>query len=195
MLRMYEPINDKSEKPDKNDKNAGQAAHSISEEKVTQGNDEDKKLEPKDFTYDDILINLKLIGQLKEDEKLRIYNNSIDIDNRYAQSIMRLLYGDSRDATVEFISGLVMASKMQSHKLLDQIDPSDSTTDNKDLKHKLNNLTSDLTSCLNGLDKLKITYRNDHVFRSKIEVIADRIRVIIENNMNRKISSDQSSNW
>lgn len=192
MLRMYEPINDKSEKLDKSDKNTG---HDISEEKVTQIIEGEKKIEPKDFTYDDILINLKLIGQLKEDEKLRIYNNSIDIDNRYAQSIMRLLYGDSRDATVEFISGLVMASKMQSHKLLDQIDPSDSAADNKDLKHKLNNLTSDLTSCLNGLDKLKITYRNDHVFRSKIEVIADRIRVIIENNMNRKISSDQSSNW
>lgn len=175
MLRMYDSINEKTD--EKSNKDI-----------------EDKKVDSKNFTYDEVLVNLKLIGQLKEDEKLRVYNNAIDIDNRYAQSVMRLLYGDSRDVTIDFISGLVSSAKSHSHKLIDQIIPSDNSNDGKDIKHKLNNLTSDLTSCLNGLDKLKITYRNDHVFRSKIEVIADRIRVIIENNMNRKVTTG-NMNW
>lgn len=136
----------------------------------------------KDIEYDEVLVNLKLIGQIKEDEKLRIHNNTLDIDTRYGQSFMRWCSSDGRYVTVEFISSLIQSAYRYSSKLLDEIL---TETDNRDFNHKLNNLTADLNSCLNGLEKLKITYRNDHVFRSKLEVIIDRIRVTVEKNMNR----------
>lgn len=139
--------------------------------------------ESKMLSYDDTLVNLKLIGQLKEDQKLRIYNSALDIDTRYAQSAMRAFCGDSRYSTIEFIAALVDSASKHSAELLDGLED---TPDDKDLTHKLSNITGDLNACLNGLEKLKITYRDDHVFRSKIEVIADKIRVITNDNMDIK---------
>lgn len=142
------------------------------------------KIEQREFTYDATLINLKLIGQLEEDQKLRIKGGeSLDIDTRYAQIFWRSLFGDSRDTTIDFISALVASARTHSHELLAKLEL---VPDDKDLLHKLNNITSDLNNCLHGLKKLKLTYKDDRVIKSKIKVIADKIRVISDDNISRR---------
>lgn len=139
------------------------------------------------FDYDDVIVNLKLIGQLREDDRLRIHDNILDIENRFGQSLFRMVSGDSRTSTLIYIINLINSAQFHSSQLVNEIEHIVDKNDKyqKNLRHKLYNLTVDLNSCLNGLDKLKITYKNDHVFRSKIEIICDQIRTTTENNMDQ----------
>ena len=138
------------------------------------------------FTYEEVSINLKVIGQVKEDEKLYIYNDTLHIDNRYFQTIRRLISGDGRDSTIDFICELLKSANLYFLTLLDSLRMN---LDPKPINHDLNNLKTDLNFCLYGLEKLKITYRDDHVFRSTIDGMIDKIRVITENNMNRQTNN------
>ena len=142
-----------------------------------------KLVEISNMKYDDVIVNLKLIGQLKEDQRLRIRDNAFDIDQRYGHTLVRWLWSDSRDKSIEFLTKIVESAEFHSTRLNEEME---TNNNDKDTNHKLNNLTNDLHASLNGIDKLRITYRNDHVFRSKLDVITDKIRVIIENNMDRK---------
>lgn len=145
----------------------------------------DNKIKKYNFSYEEILINLKLIGEIKIDDKLRICNNNLDIDNRYMKSVIRKFYSDSRLNTIELINDLVEDSIIFSNNLIDKIVAVDSgNVENIHYKHQLNILTVNLNTSLNGLDKLKVTYREDNIFIANIELIMDKIRIIVSNNMN-----------
>jgi hypothetical protein len=145
----------------------------------------DNKIKKYNFSYEEILINLKLIGEIKIDDKLRICNNNLDIDNRYMKSVVRKFYSDSRINTVELINDLIEDSIIFSNNLIDKIVAIDSgNVENIHYKHQLNILTVNLNTSLNGLDKLKVTYKEDNIFIANIELIMDKIRIIVSNNMN-----------
>jgi hypothetical protein len=145
----------------------------------------DNKIKKYNFSYEEILINLKLIGEIKIDDKLRICNNNLDIDNRYMKSVVRKFYSDSRINTIELINDLIEDSIIFSNNLIDKIVAVDSgNVENIHYKHQLNILTVNLNTSLNGLDKLKVTYKEDNIFIANIELIMDKIRIIVSNNMN-----------
>ena len=71
------------------------------------------------------------------------------------------------------------------NNLIDKIVAVDSgNVENIHYKHQLNILTVNLNTSLNGLDKLKVTYKEDNIFIANIELIMDKIRIIVSNNMN-----------
>jgi hypothetical protein len=147
--------------------------------------DNSNKKKEYNFTYDEIIINLKLIGEIRIDDKLRIYGNNLDIDNRYMKSIMRTLYNDGRLNTIELINNLIDDGITYSNNLIDKIVGADSSNiENINYKHQLNMLTVTLNTSINGLDKLKITYKSDNIFIANIDLILDKIRKIVSNNMN-----------
>lgn len=142
------------------------------------------------FTFEDILINLKLIGDINVNDKLKISENSLDIDNRYMQSVIRTLYGDGRNKTIKFINSLIIHASYNSNSLISILNDKENIfeNDNKHFKHQLNTLICCLNSSLNGLDKLKITYKDDNIFVANINLAQDKIRVLLTNNMNNVIT-------
>ena len=142
-----------------------------------------------EFTYEEVIINLKLISEIQINDKLRIYGNNIDIDSRYIKSIMRIFYGDGRANTVKFINMLINYAIKYSNNLIQIINSENNENPElKHNKHQLNVLTTSLNTSLNGLNKIKITYQNDNVFIANIELISDKIRVIVDNNMNNTLT-------
>ncbi len=133
------------------------------------------------FTYEEVFINLKLLSEIKLDDKLRVYGNNIDIDKRYVKSIARIIWGDSRNNTIRFINILINYATTFSNDLINTIKKMEN---DKHYKHQLNILTANLSGSINGLEKLKITYKDDNVFTANIDLILDKIRILIDNNMN-----------
>lgn len=134
------------------------------------------------YEYEELLTNLKLLSQVKEDDKLMAdYGNQYSIDTRYYfQSVRRWIFGDSKDLTCGFIKNIIKSINFHSNDLIEKIDKNNKNKVDDILK--LNNLTSDMISCRNGLENLKITYRKSPIFRSKIDIFIDQFRIRIEKN-------------
>jgi hypothetical protein len=64
------------------------------------------------LSYHDIQINLRLLSDLKEGEKIIIIDNKrMAVDNRYLQSIRRSITMDSRNKTLKFIGDLIKSTR------------------------------------------------------------------------------------
>merc|ERR1712070_1042919 len=59
---------------------------------------------------DTILLNLKIISQIKENDKLITSNSMLEIDNNYFQFAKRWFNNDSRLTTIEYIKSIVDAT-------------------------------------------------------------------------------------
>lgn len=141
----------------------------ISEEKVSDV-----------FEFDELIVNLKLLSQLKKDEKLLNNNGSLDIDNRFIQMIRRLYSGDGRDVTFNILKKINMSANFHSEKFINSL----KLKYDRDVEHNLQIMTRDLITAKIGYRNLLITYRDDESFLSKLDLCLDGLIVRINKNLN-----------
>ena len=56
------------------------------------------------LSIDDIIINLKIISKIKEDDKMIVNDKTMDVDSRNIQFVRRWLTSDNRETTINFIT-------------------------------------------------------------------------------------------
>merc|ERR1711907_457949 len=104
---------------------------------------------------DTILLNLKIISQIKENDKLITSNSMLEIDTTYFQFAKRWFNNDGRHTTIEYIKSIVDSTLLQRFLL-------------------------EMTNACKGLDNLKITYANDISIVSAIEISKEKLQMRIE---------------
>jgi len=110
---------------------------------------------------DKIIINLKIIGVLKVNEKLCIRKGNLQIDRESnLRSIKRWLYRDTRDDFLIFIRDIIRKISL--------------VTDKKDLDR----IFSEFEKVQLGLDNLKTTYSNDQVTIATIDNLTIKMKNI-----------------
>jgi hypothetical protein len=135
---------------------------------------------------DYVFLNLKIISQLKDGQKLRVRKindlDILDIDNRYIYKYFRGAYGDNRDNTMNVIKHIIdLAYNISDDILYEETEetknktkksPFDSEDDNTILFRKL---VAEMENSLEGLNKLKITYEDDISISSMLELLMSKI--------------------
>ena len=145
---------------------------------------------------DYVFLNLKIISQLKDGQKLRVRKindlDILDIDNRYIYKYFRGAYGDNRDNTMNVIKHIIdLAYNISDEILYEETEetknqkitqnqnqnkskksPFDSDDDNAILFRKL---VAEMEKSLEGLNKLKITYEDDISISSMLDLLMSKI--------------------
>ena len=146
-----------------------------------------KRIENVNKTYDDYILNLKIISKLRDNDKLSIQNEELTIDYSYVPFLSRFFRDDSRIHTINYLKKLdvelnalienIMSIDYESNKKSKENRIKESSTD------KLLNLSYNLSLSLVGLQKLRITYSNDDYIVSLLEILIGNFELKI-----RKIS-------
>ena len=112
------------------------------------------------INVEDILVNLKIIAKIKQDEKMTIQNNILVVDTRFVQPLFRWYTANNRTDTLNFISTIV-------NQAIDSIQ--NSTVNHSIFDESI--LKQELTNALIGLDNLSATYKLDNLIKSRIELL------------------------
>jgi hypothetical protein len=137
-----------------------------------------------DLSFTDVISNLKKISEINVNEKLIIYGNKLEIDNRYLQFITRWYCANNRLQTLEFIKKLCQKSFYYSNNLI-KFNSYKKDNDSLILSDKLKLLTDLLDNSINGLNNLKNTYINDIMFVKETEELILNINKTVR--INRKL--------
>ncbi len=137
--------------------------------------------EKKQMDIETIILNMRIISEIKENEKLVSNSECLEIDTRYIQSIQRWWYSDGRQNALIKISNIV-------NKLFEFIDKTygknnEINNDNKfqeDKTHLFQRIHIILLNSIKGLENLKITYKNDIKTITKIDLIIEKINIKVE---------------
>jgi hypothetical protein len=141
------------------------------------------------LTLEEIETNLRLLGDLKEHEKLMIDGNFITVDQRYAQSLRRWLTEDSRRKAIYFIAYVISeANKICTSMYNDMSNGVDQNSNNLD---KLMSFQLLIKGANNGLSKLSYTYNDDKLSKAKIETIQREIKTICDTDIRKIVNTKQ----
>jgi len=149
------------------------------------------------ITVESILTNLKIISNLKPNDKLTIKDNILVIDQPYYyQGVTRWWNQDSRTGTMVELEKIVN----DTFTIIDNIYTSElqsktgSSIDNNfyykrsipesyfknENSQQLQSFSSELSNAIKGLQNLKLTYKNDISICSKIDVMIEKITIRIK---------------
>ena len=122
-----------------------------------------------------ILLDLEIIKQIKENEKLGIHivpgNSKLFVDNSvYFSSIKRWYNGYNREDSIKYLEDLVVNIYNISDLII--------SGSHNELSINLKNA---IINALPGLNKLKNTYNNDSISVAKIVLIINKLNKIVEN--------------
>lgn len=138
------------------------------------------------LSFEDIQVNLRLISDLKEGEKLMIKDDRyIVVDDRYGSALRRYISNDSRVKSLDFISNVINEVQKYCDEALINIKNNNEKQNNLE---RLINIQSLLESTLNGLSRLTETYSNDKLSRAKIETIKKTINTFRDNDLKKALS-------
>ena len=130
---------------------------------------------------EDVILNLKLISKIKQNDKMIVVNKIIQVDNRFLQPILRWYTSDNRAETFNFITLII--NKGTENLLSDKKEDSIYTKDF---------IKKELLNSLQGLENLGATYKNDILISSKIDLLKDKIKKIC--NFEIKNKNEYSNN-
>ena len=131
------------------------------------------------YEFDELIINLKILGQLKKYDKFIYSNGNLIIDNRWFKDARRMFWGDgSRDETYEILKKIINSANIYSENFIETL----KTNKNDDIKHNLKILTQELISSRIGFRNLFITYSIDETILSKLDLCYDGLIVRINKN-------------
>ena len=137
------------------------------------------------LSIQDIQVNLRLLGDLKEDEKLMINEiRFLMVDNRSLQGVVRWWSDDSRSRTIDFIDNLILMTKEYCQSIVNKINNKQHTKESFEELLRLHGL---LNSSITGLNRLTVTYGNDKLSRAKIETIVSKIRTFCDMDLKKAI--------
>ena len=153
-------------------------------------NDGEKNI---DKLLEDTLLNLKIISNIKENDKLNSLGKIVKINQPYMlQGLERWYNKESRDNTVNKLDLIVNTSfDLTDIILLRKRNEEDENEDDKSLKENNNqifqNILYEMTNSLLGLENLKKTYKDDITISSKLDIIIKKMFNRIEK-MNKLFS-------
>lgn len=178
----------KSDKSNKKKKSTKPERKKTPDEEVTEQEDEEvyQKIEYPKLNFEEIEVNLRFIGDLKEDEKLMINDKLIQVDQRTLQSVRRWLSGDSRKATIDYIDHVINETKELTNAIVENIKNSMEREKNLEKLLKVQGL---LTTAQGGLDKLLVTYGDDKMNKSRISMIKEKIRTFCDHDLKNSTTS------
>lgn len=138
-----------------------------------------------DFNLNRIFINLKIISNIKEYDKLLTLeeNDIIEIDNAgLTQPLRRWWNGRNRNETIEFLNSFISeAFIIIDDTLNNEIAGSSNTNFFKESNHNiLQRFLLELTNSMKGLHNLKITYGYDIKFKSQLDTLVEGIEFRVE---------------
>lgn len=166
--------------------------------------------ETMDAKLDNLLLELKILSNVKEFDKISIRDNLVIDSPHMLQFISRKIGGDSRDKTINYIDtiindifsilDLLLEEEIEKAEPISIINKTQytysNTNKNKNISNKKNNfkdttiniyqtINQNLTESIGGLQNLKITYLNDITMTSKIDMLIVKIqnRISKINNM------------
>ena len=115
----------------------------------------------RDEFIDEILTSLKIIGSIKEGQKVCVRNGLLSLEQHstgFLPAVKRTLYGDGRDITIRYIRNVVHNS-ISIIKVMPNPDE----------------MIKSLDDVVTGLKRLEVTYSADVATVSTIQVLRDRI--------------------
>lgn len=143
------------------------------------------------LTYEDIQVNLRLLSDLKEAEKLMIDGKFITVDQRYLQNVRRWLSCDSRHRSILFIDHVVNETQRYCKDLVNLIGKN---VHHKENMEKLLGLQALLNGSLIGLGRLASTYKDDKLNRARLDTIQDKIKTFCDLDLKKAIQNHHNYN-
>jgi len=138
-----------------------------------------------DHNLNRIFINLKILSNLKEYDKLLTINDVdiIEIDNAgVTQPLRRWWNGRNRSETIEFLNQFISDTfAIIDDTLTNEITGSSHTNFFKESNHNiLQRFLLELSNSIKGLHNLKITYGYDIKFKSQLDNLIQGIEFRVE---------------
>ena len=141
----------------------------------------------KNMDLDNLLLNLKIISNLKEYDKVSVNSENIIIDTpSMFQGIYRTWNGDSRKNTIGIIDSIINRIFEITDELLDEETCNQNrnhiiiTMNNKPFRDNVistfQTIVLQLSETITGLQNLKITYLKDVSITAKIDLIISKIQ-------------------
>lgn len=138
---------------------------------------------------DQILINLRVLAKIKPQDKVDVWDSKIYVTTpTYFRSLKRIIFRQSRQASIDFIRKVISDSVEFSNALMNakrqefntQTKSKSFVTEYNDNiawsnECNLRDLFEELTKSKTGLGNLKVTYTEDATAVSQIEVISNSI--------------------
>ena len=118
-----------------------------------------------DTELEDVILNLKMISKIKQNNKLVIINKTLHVDQRLLQPVFRWYTADNRYDTVNFITSVINNAL-------------DNTLHVKHPVFDVDKMKEELLSTIQGLENLSATYKLDNLIVSKIDILIDKINKI-----------------
>lgn len=162
-----------------------------------------EKKEPKTINFqivlDQIVLNLKVMGDIKNSDKLSTVSDNIEIDPySYARCIYRTYYGDNRIKTIEKLQEVVEDTNRITDNLLNIVSFDSSIIALPENNSKiLQDLIPDMVNANKGLQNLKLTYKDDVLTENKLDMVIKKLNDQIDkikNMMTVEISKYYSIN-
>ena len=129
---------------------------------------------------DSILLDLKIISQIKENDKLVTSKDLLEIDNSYFQSIKRYWNNDNRFSSIEYIKDTVNRTLDFTDTTLNNTNINDKNIFMENNSHILQRFLVEMTNAIKGLDNLKLTYNTDITITSAIDIYKEKLTMRIE---------------
>lgn len=138
------------------------------------------------LTEYDVRVNLQLLGNISEGEKLMICNGkSLVVDQRYFQFVRRGLSGDSRQKIIEFVKYIKDCARDICKIKVDRI----TSNIEREINMKgLNTMQQLLSAACTGIGRLAGTYKDDKANLSNISAIQEEIKNFCTEHMAKAVA-------
>lgn len=145
-------------------------------EEPSSDDDDDLKYDFSDLTDNMVRINLRLIGDLTDGEKITITDDDkkMQIEKRIFSSVRRYFSEDSRVKTVHFIRHVIRWTRYYAKNYINNIRKGQKV---QYYMEKLTSIHGLLQSSIKGLTRLQVTYADDKHNGATIDQIVSDIRV------------------
>jgi hypothetical protein len=159
-------------------------------EKDSETSEQVDNVDFSELSYEDVQVNLRVLADLKEGEKLMIgFNKFLMVDQRIGQSVRRWLSSDSRMRTIDFIEHVINEANRICKSIVCSIEGGFGIKENME---KLNRFQQLLTQSLIGLGRHTTTYSDDKLSRARIETIQDKVRTFCDLDLKKAIDGNKS---
>lgn len=135
-----------------------------------------------DINIEEIMLNLKMISSINQNDKLYLEERLFKIDRpTIIQGFTRWFHEYSRIRTMENIDDLVELTTIYVDSIFKKTERTQ--TDNRICQ----NILVEISNVIKGLQNLKITYSDDTFVQSKLELIQEKFNVC-KNNLSSKLT-------
>lgn len=141
------------------------------------------KINNMDKLIEDTILNLKIISNIKENDKLITTKDIIEIDNPYIlQGINRWYNNENRIITIQKLNDICDNTfKITEFLIKNEKENKDKNNILKDSNNEIfQSLIIEMTNSIKGIDNLKNTYSKDILISSKLDILKKKILMKIE---------------